>query len=104
MAESPLKKGLFLYIVAMFTVYVLYSPAFNQIYIGYTSDLDNRFLSHNELATKGHTIKYRPWIIAYTEEFPTKSEALIREKQLKSSNGRQFIRKIIAGKFNTSDG
>ena len=88
----------------MFTVYVLHSPTFNQIYIGYTSDLDNRFLSHNKLATKGHTIKYRPWTIAYTEEFPTKSEALIREKQLKSSNGRQFIRNIIAGKANTSDG
>ncbi|WP_184544703.1 GIY-YIG nuclease family protein [Mucilaginibacter sp. FT3.2] len=79
----------------MFTVYVLYSPTFNQIYIGYTSNLDNRFLSHNELATKGHTIKYRPWVIAYTEEFPTKSEAIRREKQLKSSNGRKFIRNII---------
>lgn len=87
----------------MFTVYVLHSPIFDQIYIGYTSDLDNRFRSHNELATKGHTIKYRPWIIAYTEGFPTKSEALIREKQLKSSNGRQFIRNIIAGKFNSSN-
>jgi predicted GIY-YIG superfamily endonuclease len=39
----------------MFTVYALYSPSFNQIYTGYTSDLPNRFLSHNELATKGHT-------------------------------------------------
>ncbi|WPU98604.1 GIY-YIG nuclease family protein [Mucilaginibacter sp. cycad4] len=87
-----------------FTVYVLYSSAFNQIYIGYTSDLDNRFLSHNELATKGHTIKYRPWVIAYTEEFTTKSDALIREKQLKSSNGRQFIRNIIDKKVNASDG
>jgi len=79
----------------MFTVYVLYSPTFNQIYIGYTSDITNRFLSHNQLATKGHTIKYRPWIIGYTEEFVTKSEAMTREKQLKSSNGRQFIRDII---------
>lgn len=43
-------------------------------------------------------------MIAYTEEFPTKAEALIREKQLKSSNGRQFIRKIIAEKFNISGG
>jgi putative endonuclease len=63
----------------MFTVYVLYSPSHNQIYIGYTSDLHNRFLSHNELATKGHSIKYRPWIITYTGEFQTKSEAIKRE-------------------------
>jgi len=60
----------FLYL-GMFTVYVLYSHKYNQIYIGFTSDLANRFLSHNELATKGHTIKFRPWVIAYTEKYKT---------------------------------
>ena len=75
----------------MFTVYVLYSQKFNEIYIGFTSDLENRFLSHNELATKGHTIKYRPWVIAYTEEFTTKPEAMKRETQLKTANGRALI-------------
>ena len=88
----------------MFTVYVLYSQKFDQIYIGSTSDLKNRFLSHNELATKGHTIKYRPWIIAYTEEFETKSEALKREAQLKIANGRSFVWNIIRQKFHGSDG
>jgi putative endonuclease len=88
----------------MFTIYVLYSPSFNQIYIGFTSDMPNRFLSHNELATKGHTIKYRPWVIAYTEEFQTKKEAIIREKQLKSANGRKFAWDIIHQKFGSSDG
>ena len=34
----------------MFTVYVLYSQKYDQIYIGATSDLANRFLSHNGLA------------------------------------------------------
>ncbi|CAN5340257.1 hypothetical protein BH10PSE19_BH10PSE19_22880 [soil metagenome] len=79
----------------MFTVYVLYSPSFYQIYIGYASDIANRFLSHNELATKGHTLKYRPWIIIHTEEFPTKSQAILREKKLKSAQGRTFIRNMI---------
>ncbi len=37
----------------MFTVYVLYSQKFGKIYIGFTADLDSRFKSHNELATKG---------------------------------------------------
>jgi putative endonuclease len=63
----------------MFTVYVLYSQKLNKIYIGYTSDLANRFLSHNELATKGHTIKYRPWVIVHTEELETKAKAMKRE-------------------------
>ena len=88
----------------MFTVYVLYSPKFDQIYIGSTSDLSNRFLSHNELATKGHTIKFRPWLIAYTEEFEIKSEALKRELQLKTANGRAFVWSIIRKKFDSSDG
>jgi len=88
----------------MFTVYVLYSAKYNQIYIGFTSDLPNRFLSHNELATKGHTIKYRPWVIAHTEEYQTKKEAMLREKQLKSANGRKFAWGIIHKKFGSSDG
>ena len=88
----------------MFTVYVLYSQKFDKIYIGYTSDLANRFLSHNELSTKGHTIKYRPWAIAYTEEFETKAEAMKRETQLKTGSGREFIWNIIHQKFSSSDG
>ena len=83
----------------MFTVYVLYSTAFNKIYIGYTSDLNNRLLSHNELATKGHTLKYRPWVIAHTEEYVTKTEAIKRENHLKSTQGRILAWKIIHEKF-----
>jgi putative endonuclease len=75
----------------MFTVYVLYSQKFDKIYIGYTSDLANRFLSHNELATKGHTVKYRPWVIAHSEEFEMKAEARKRETQLKTGRSREFV-------------
>jgi len=59
----------------MFKVYVLYSKKFNKIYIGYTSDIKQRLLSHNKLATKGYTIKFRPWEIVHTESFNTKKEA-----------------------------
>ena len=79
----------------MFTVYVLYSEKFNKIYIGFTSDLEKRFLSHNELGIKGWTINFRPWKIIHTETFATKTEAMRREKQLKSSKGRDAIREII---------
>ena len=79
----------------MFTVYVLYSETFDKIYIGYTSNLEQRFLSHNELGKKGWTIHFRPWKIIHTEEFETKKEALKREKQLKSSRGRNWIRQEL---------
>ena len=80
----------------MYTVYVLFSTNFNKIYIGYTSNLSQRLQSHNELATKGWTIKYRPWNVIYTENFDSKSLAMVREKQLKSFKGREFIRQLIA--------
>jgi len=79
----------------MFTVYVLYSEKYDKIYIGYTSNIEQRLLSHNKLFQKGYTVKYRPWKIVYTEKFITKKEALQREKELKSSCGRNFIRKEI---------
>ena len=79
----------------MFTVYVLFSPTFNKIYVGYTANLIARFHAHNALDSKGWTQKFRPWIVAYTEVFDLKKEALAREKQLKSSRGRAFIRSSV---------
>lgn len=82
----------------MFTVYVLHSEAYEKIYVGYTSNLEQRFLSHNELSKKGWTKNYRPWKIVRTEEFLTRSDAATREKQLKSGAGREFIWDLIRNK------
>ena len=51
--------------------------------------------SHTVLADKGWTVKYRPWVLVYYEEFLTKKEAMLREQELKSHKGRDFIRKNI---------
>ena len=79
----------------MFTVYVLFSERYNKIYIGYSSNIQQRLLSHNKLSKKGWTIKFRPWKLVYTEEFDTKTDAMKREKVLKSGKGREFIWKEI---------
>ncbi len=79
----------------MFTVYVLHSKAFDKIYIGFTANLSQRLLSHNELGKKGWTIKFRPWILIYKEEFELKSEAIKREKELKTAKGREFVRSLL---------
>jgi len=76
-----------------FVTYVLYSKSFDKIYIGFTSNLMLRFKSHN-IFGKGYTKKYRPWMVIYVEFFDCKKDALQREKELKSSRGRNFIRKI----------
>jgi len=79
----------------MYTVYVLYNVNYDKIYIGFTSDLEARLKSHNELGKKGWTIRYRPWKILHTEVFEIKQGAMKREKELKSASGRKWIREII---------
>jgi putative endonuclease len=64
----------------------------DKIYIGYTSNLIQRFKSHNFLAKKGWTFKFRPWVVIYCEYFTTKQEAMNREKEFKSATFRSWIR------------
>ena len=78
----------------MFYVYVLYSEKFDKIYIGMTCDLEKRVFAHNHLP-KGWTKNFRPWKLIHSEEFPVKTDALKREKALKSHRGRDFIREKI---------
>ncbi len=75
----------------MYKVYVLYSKKYNKIYIGYTGNLEQRIMSHNKLSHKGYTVKFRPWEIAFYEEYETKHEAMAREKFLKTGKGREFV-------------
>ncbi len=78
-----------------FVVYILHSEKFNKFYTGHTSNLIERFKSHNQLAKKGSTIKFRPWKVIYLEFFPTKSEAMAREKFLKSEKGREWLKIML---------
>jgi putative endonuclease len=82
----------------MFWVYVIYSEQFDKIYIGYSSDPDKRLLSHNFLSKKGWTIRFRPWTKIYSEPYPTKEQAIRREKELKTAKGRKFIWQLIKNK------
>ena len=48
--DEAVHDGLLL--IFMYWVYVLYSTRFEKIYTGYTSDLEQRILSHHSLAKK----------------------------------------------------
>ena len=76
-----------------YTVYILFSKTFNKHYTGFTSNIEQRMISHNELG-KDWTAKYRPWKIIYTKNFESKTEALKHEKWLKPGVGRNFIKTI----------
>src|SRR5690606_24692067 len=91
--ENPCNfRGLF---VRMYHVYVLYSPASGKSYIGFTNDIERRIFEHNVSESQGFTLRYRPWQIIHTESFEVKSDAMKREKYLKSGQGREIIKKII---------
>lgn len=75
----------------MHFVYVLYSKAFNKIYIGQTIDLSRRLVEHNNGLLSKYTKRYVPWEVIYTEEFLFRSNALKREKQLKSQKGIEVL-------------
>ncbi|AXB55203.1 GIY-YIG nuclease family protein [Flavobacterium fluviale] len=79
-----------------FVVYILYSERFNKNYTGFTSNLIERFKSHNDLGTKGYTLKFRPWKVIHVEFFTSKSDAMKREKYLKTGAGREFIKNLIS--------
>jgi putative endonuclease len=70
----------------MYVVYILYSKKSNRNYTGYTTDLIQRFHSHN-IFGKDSTKLYRPWIVVHVEFFDTKAEALKRETYYKSGRG-----------------
>ena len=82
----------------MFTTYVLKSVNLDKIYIGFTSDMDKRIIAHNHPQNKGWTRSFMPWEIVYTENFDTKQQAMLREKQLKSFKGREYIHKQLLNK------
>lgn len=75
----------------MFYVYALVSRQNKDLYIGYTTDLRQRFKEHNSgevKATKG----YRPWLLVYYEAYASKQDATIREKQLKMHKAKADLK------------
>ena len=84
----------------MFTVYVLRNEVSGKIYIGQTNNFEKRIKQHNDenFDERAYTsLNKGKWLLVYKEEFSTRKEAMIREKQLKSSRGRNFIKKTIKG-------
>lgn len=80
----------------MFFVYALYNRANEKIYIGQTADLEKRIAGHNQKRGNHYTAKVDGrWILIYKEEVVNRSAALVREKQLKSYQGRQFLKQYI---------
>ena len=75
-------------------VYVLRSLRIDWIYVGSTSDLKQRFNSHNNkenLSTKG----YAPFDLIFYEAYRSKKDALRREMYLKTTKGKTTLREML---------
>ena len=78
-----------------FYVYVLKSVKDGNLYTGYTSDLEKRLFEHNSglsKATKGRS----PFELVYKEEYDNRSDAMKREKFLKTGKGRDFLKTRVS--------
>ena len=80
-------------------LYILYSEILDKYYIGSTSNLEDRLKKHNH-AHKGFTSNGQPWKLLYNEVFENKSQALIREKQLKAWKNRERLESLIGNGLN----
>jgi putative endonuclease len=79
--------------IDMFNVYAIKSETKNYIYVGLTSNLEERVKFHNNGYQKT-TKPYRPFGLIYSEECADRQSARLREKYLKSGVGKDFLRSI----------
>ena len=79
----------------MFEVYVLRSQSSCRYYIGFTSDVTQRLGQHNQGITES-TKNRGPWEVVYRESYASRSEAMRREKYLKSGSGREELKRLIS--------
>lgn len=73
-------------------VYILKSLKYSKTYVGIANNLDRRLKEHN-LGLSKFTDSYKPWRIIYTEKCSNRQTARKREKYLKASSGRRWIKR-----------
>ena len=80
----------------MYYAYVLENLE-GRFYVGSTNDLHQRLDEHNAIDPTGrkYTAKNGPWRIVWSELHPTRSAAMVREKQIKSMKSARWIRERL---------
>jgi putative endonuclease len=73
----------------MFYVYIIYSKDFDVYYKGFSENVAQRLLYHNENRSR-YTSNKGIWELVYTKSFETKKEALVEELRLKKLNRKSI--------------
>ena len=82
----------------MYYTYILKSGTTGRFYIGSTENLEKRIKQHNDpnyIGTKTTKNFPGPWELIYHEIFESRSEAMKREKEIKSWKDRRAILRLI---------
>ncbi len=75
-------------------IYILYSENLDKFYIGSTENIPTRMKEHL-WKHKGFTSKAKDWELKYSESLTSKTEATMRERQIKKWKSRKMIEKLI---------
>ena len=80
----------------MYIVYVIQHTIGNDLYIGYTNNLENRLKSHNANLNRATKRKNGNWILIYAEAYRSTQDARRREKKLKQhgSSKHELMKRI----------
>lgn len=90
---ATMSRLLLISIFLMFYTYILKSSKSNRYYIGSTENMNKRIKEHNRGMMKS-TKHDLPWELFYFEKYNSRSEAVAREKQIKSWKSRAMIEKL----------
>ena len=77
----------------LYYVYAISSLQRNYIYVGISNNPERRIMQHN----KGYertTKPYRPYKVLIIETYPDRPAAREREKYLKTTTGKRFLKKV----------
>ena len=78
----------------MYSVYILKSISTGRYYVGSTQHPARRLAKHNA----GHpyaTKAYRRWKVVHLEEYPSRSDAIRREYEIKKMKNRSAIESLL---------
>jgi putative endonuclease len=78
-----------------YLVYILYSEGCDKFYIGHTDNIDRRIDEHNQGKGGKFSSTCFPWKLMLTEEYPTRSEAMKRELEIKKKKRRTYVEWLI---------
>ena len=77
-----------------YCVYVLFSEVDHLLYIGFTTNIENRLRTHNSGGSKS-TSYSRPLKLIYCEYYLFEEDALKREKYFKTNAGKRALNLML---------